>query len=298
MKKITNRECKIILIAASIILVTIILVVCIKSCVGNIDGTATDNSSNKDATNEDISNNNNNENTGDSTQYTGVTDEKLSEYATVNPDIEVSDDLVVPGMDTLDISKIRGFTQKADNIKSSVENIKIEAAGSYTGSYIEDGSDEAIIGVAAIIVTNYAERMIQYAQIVFDTGDGHEAVFVLTNLPSNTSALVMESSKLQFYDNADYTNAQITVTYVEQSMCEDKVTLESENGKISVTNITDKNIANVYVYYKYYQIGGIYLGGITYRATSESIEAGETVDIQCVHYNKDTSLIVSVTYVE
>jgi hypothetical protein len=128
--------------------------------------------------------------------------------------------------------------------------------------------------------------------------DKTQAVFTVTNLPAGTSALVLESNRLEYEDNQTYEKAEVVDTFVEQSMLEDMFEVTTSNQLISITNKTDTDFSAAYVYYKYYQVGGVYLGGITYRAKAENLKAGETQDIDCVHFNQTTSLLISVTYEE
>lgn len=231
-----------------------------------------------------------------------------------NPeDIEVqvkaSEDYVEPAAGTLDVSKIQGFTEKSvDNstesetsksqnpaVTLSDSNLKVEAIGSYSGNFIEDGSDEPILNVAAMLITNNSEQMLQIAIVTFEVNETETASFKVTDLPAGTSTLVLEENKREFKDEDSYTYGEAATGYMEQpTLEEDKFELTTEKGKIILKNKTDQDYDKVYVYYKYVQLGGAYFGGITYRTPFENVPAGGEVEAIAAHFNPDSSKIMAV----
>lgn len=223
-------------------------------------------------------------------------------------------EIVKPGKDTLDVSKIQGYsakvgdsdknddskeTEKAEQIVLSDSNLTVESIGAYSGSFIEDGSDEATKNVTAMLITNNSDQMLQVALIDFQVNSNETASFKVTNLPAGTSTLVLESNKREFSDNDTYTYGNAATGYMDQpTLEEDKVELKTENGKITLKNKTDKELKTVYVYYKYMQIGGAYLGGITYRTPFENVGAGKEAEAVAAHFNPDSSQIMGVQILE
>ena len=219
-------------------------------------------------------------------------------------------EIVKPGKDTLDVSKIQGYsakvgdsdkndnskeTEKAEQIVLSDSNLTVESIGAYSGSFIEDGSDEATKNVTAMLITNNSDQMLQVALIDFQVNSNETASFKVTNLPAGTSTLVLESNKREFSDK----DGNAATGYMDQpTLEEDKVELKTENGKITLKNKTDKELKTVYVYYKYMQIGGAYLGGITYRTPFENVGAGKEAEAVAAHFNPDSSQIMGVQILE
>ena len=219
-------------------------------------------------------------------------------------------EIVKPGKDTLDVSKIQGYsakvgdsdknddskeTEKAEQIVLSDPNLTVESIGAYSGSFIEDGSDEATKNVTAMLITNNSDQMLQVALIDFQVNSNETASFKVTNLPAGTSTLVLESNKREFSDKDTYTYGNAATGYMDQpTLEEDKVELKTENGKITLKNKTDKELKRVYVYYKYMQIGGAYFGGITYRTPFENVGAGKEAEAVAAHFNPDSSQIMGV----
>ncbi len=234
--------------------------------------------------------------------------------ADIDVKVKSSNDFVEPGKDTLDASKIQGYsakvgdsdtkddskdTEKAEQIVLSDSNLTVESIGAYSGSFIEDGSDEATKNVTAMLITNNSDQMLQVALIDFQVNSNETASFKVTNLPAGTSTLVLESNKREFSDKDTYTYGNAATGYMDQpTLEEDKVELKTENGKITLKNKTDKELKRVYVYYKYVQIGGAYLGGITYRTPFENVGAGKEAEAVAAHFNPDSSQIMGVQILE
>lgn len=224
--------------------------------------------------------------------------------ADIDVKVKSSNDFVEPGKDTLDVSKIQGYsakvgvedkTEKSEQIVLSDSNLTVESIGAYSGSFIEDGSDEATKNVTAMLITNNSDQMLQVALIDFQVNSNETASFKVTNLPAGTSTLVLESNKREFSDNDTYTYGNAATGYMDQpTLEEDKVELKTENGKITLKNKTDKELKTVYVYYKYMQIGGAYFGGITYRTPFENVGAGKEAEAVAAHFNPDSSQIMGV----
>lgn len=276
----------------------------------------------------------NNENDGDNSETidgSGLID------TTVN--VETVADFVEPGKDTLEVDKIQGFTPKktntADTDKSKTKddskskkdnntdsetekaeksdnteldhskyilsdsNLTVEYIGSYTGNFLEDGSDDPIKNVASILITNNSDKMLQVGDIVFQVNNKETAKFRVTNLLPGTSVLVLEENRREYKDKDDYTYGQVTNAYLENpDLLEDKFEIVKENGKLTLKNKTKDTYKKVYVYYKYAQLGGAYMGGITYRVPFENIKGKASVDSVANHFNKSTSRIIDVQIAE
>ncbi len=245
-----------------------------------------------------------------------------------NMEIQVksSKDYVEPDKGTLDIDKIQGFTASgagsaasdgetpdgdsdaqsnsgegtssgstSPTITLSDPNLKVEAIGSYSGNFLEDGSDEPTANVAAMLITNNSDQMLQIAEITFKVNDTETASFKVTDLPAGTSTLVLEANKREYSKEDSYTYGETATAYMEQpSLEEDKFDLVTEDGKITLKNKTDESYDKVYVYYKYVQLGGAYLGGITYRTPFENVPAKGEVESIAAHFNPESSKIMAV----
>ena len=240
--------------------------------------------------------------------------------------VKSSEDYIEPDKGTLDLDKIQGFTASgvgsaasdgetsggdsaarsdseegtssdsaAPAVILSDPNLTVEAIGSYSGNFLEDGSDEPTANVAAMLITNNSDQMLQIAEITFQVNEKDTAVFKVTDLPAGTSTLVLEANKREYSEEDSYTYGETAAGYMEQpSLEEDKFELVTEDGKITLKNKTDQAYDKVYVYYKYVQIGGAYLGGITYRTPFENVPAGGEAEAAASHFNPESSKIMAV----
>lgn len=247
------------------------------------------------------------------------------ELESMTNNVELIEDYVEPGKNTLEVNKIQGFTSrknvnnsetnakkskkkddetKADTGKTvetvlSDSNLIVESIGSYTGNFIEDGSDETIKAVTALVISNISDKMLQVGDITFQVNDKETASFRVTNLLPHTSVLVLETNKRTYSDKDDYSYGTVVNAYLDKPDLMKKVfKITKENGKLVLKNKTDKSYKKVYVYYKYAQTGGAFLGGITYRVPFENVEGKKSVSSVANHFNANTSVIVDVQIAE
>lgn len=215
---------------------------------------------------------------------------------------------------TLDIDKIAGFIPESkynsnadshsDNIDKnrivlSVQDITADAVGAYSGNYIEDGSDEPIKNVASLIVTNHSDKMLQVADIEFKINEKDIAKFRVTNILPGASVLVLEANKHKYNSNDDYSYGTVATAWIDSvSLHEDKFSIKKKNGMLTLRNNTESTYAKIYVYYKYAQVGGAYLGGITYRVPFENVAPNIAIESVANHFNKANSRIIDIQIVE
>lgn len=172
--------------------------------------------------------------------------------------------------------------------------------GSYTGMYMEDGTDEILSGILMLVVKNGGAQDVQYAQITMPVGE-ETATFTLTTLPVGESVVLLESSRMQHREDVDY-GALLpkieNIAYFQEpvSIQEDKLKIGIVDGAVNVTNISGADIAgNIVVYYKN-AAADLYYGGITYRVTIEGgLKADEIRQVMTNHASDTGSKIMFVT---
>lgn len=155
---------------------------------------------------------------------------------------------------------------------------EITDVGSYTGMYMEDGSDEIVSGVLMIVVTSTSDKTLQYAKITMPAGET-DAIFELSTLPPGESVVLLEQNRMAYDKNLGYdfaTAENVAFFQQEPSLMEDTFELQILDGVINVTNISDKDIdGEIVVYYKN-SATDLYYGGITYRSrVTGGLKAGE-----------------------
>lgn len=231
---------------------------------------------------------------------------------------------------TLDINKIEGYkpggvmvpskTSKEDEEDLEQENkmvtevgglelpftppyrqMEIVSIGGYTGQLLDDTSDNKKENVLSMIIKNTSDKVIDYGEIIIKIkGQNKGLSFKFSDLKPGAAALVLESSKeVQFSEDDKYVYLDSRAEFVdEMDMMKEEINITTEDNKITVENISDKNLNTVYVYYKTVSPGGCYLGGTTYRAKFVNLTKSKVETIDTLHFDKENSEIIKVESVK
>lgn len=165
----------------------------------------------------------------------------------------------------------------------------------YDGLFLEDGGDTAAENVCAIVVTNTADRDLEYAEITLDR-EGTLLDFRVSGLTAGSSAMVLEYSGAA-YAEGDYLDCTGSCSMVDVFELSEELVSVTENadGSLTVTNLSGESIPCVRVFYKFYMTDvDVYVGGITYTAKLVDLAAGASRQIQPSHYLAGMSRIVMV----
>ena len=185
------------------------------------------------------------------------------------------------------------------DIESEIyKGLQVTKIGSYTGLFVEDGSDEVLSRILMVIVKNTGTKTVQYAEIELTDGNT-TACFSLTTLPPGESVVLLEKNRMLYADGKDLseiTFRNVAVFPQEPSLCEDRIQIQALDGVLNVTNISGQDIeGDVVIYYKNASSDLLY-GGITYRVTIKGgIKAGEVKQLQASHYAAKGSRVMWVT---
>lgn len=175
------------------------------------------------------------------------------------------------------------------------EGLTLDRIGTYTGAYVEDGSDEPISNVAAALFTNHSEQMLQIAEVEVELDGNQTAVFRITNVPAGKSVFAMAQDKVTCSKSTKAVYVSDVARFFEEvSLEEDRFDTEGVDGRLTLKNKTEETWSCVYVYYKTQLNKDVYLGGITYRVPFEEIPGETQIETDAGHYSPDTSEIVEV----
>lgn len=183
--------------------------------------------------------------------------------------------------------------QDADS--GSYRGLEVTKIGSYTGIFVEDGSDGPVARILMVIVKNTGKQTVQYAQV--ELSDGNTvAQFTLSTLPPGESMVLLETTRMSY--DAGKNLDQVTIKNVavfpqEPESREDQLKIQALDGALNVTNISGKDITgDVVIYYKNASSDMLY-GGITYRVTIKGgIKAGEIKQVSAAHYTAKGSRVM------
>lgn len=195
---------------------------------------------------------------------------------------------------------IPGFTRidEAEMIQPAGQ-VQVTAVGRFSGSFVEDGTDDEVTDVLALIVENTGDSWVEYAELTVDCG-GETARFVLSALPAGSSALLMEMNRMTYVSGTAYRlSGEAKVAELTSAVFDfsGEFALYPDDGVINVENISGEDHSEkVSVCFKNYRYG-LYFGGICYRARFENgIAAGEIVQSIQPHYTNADSVILFMTY--
>ena len=177
-------------------------------------------------------------------------------------------------------------------------NIKCTEFSIFSGQFVEDGKDELVQNVAAMLVTNHSDKFLEFATLQYDI-DGKEAYFVVTGLPAGQSAWVMEKSRLTINGDAKFTYKGCVDSFRDDVVtATDKIKISTSGNMMTVINKADKTLKDVCVYYKVKYTDGNYMGGITYVVNFGELEAGESLEKLAGHYDEESAEIVRISFNE
>lgn len=186
-------------------------------------------------------------------------------------------------------------------LRASLNNdLEILDIGSYTGAYVEDGTDEIVSGILMLKVRNNGEDTVEYAKLTMDIA-GQTAEFTVSTLKPGATIVLQEKNRMAYDRNASYSATAVVcenLALFQQplNLYEDRISIQILDGAINVTNISQEDISGkISIYYKN-TAAGVYYGGITYRVTLENgLKAGEIRQMTASHFSDTGSEILFLT---
>lgn len=201
------------------------------------------------------------------------------------------------------IKDIKGYTeQKIYKVKFPRKiadtHLYVESVGSYTGPYFEDMSMEPCENVFAAVIRNDSDKVISYSSfnIIYGDDDHVKCGFHTTNLKPHCTALVLSDDKTVTFDKVLYfqPNEPMEVLADSLTMLGGTVGVSYSDGKLVVTNLTAEDLGTVYIRYKMFGDGNVFLGGFTGSVIVENVSAFETYEADAGIFNPDTCEIICV----
>lgn len=196
--------------------------------------------------------------------------------------------------------EVPGFTMldELDGIRFD-NGLQVLCAGTYSGAYLEDGSDEQVKDVLTVVVKNTGSSLVEYGVIELPYGR-KTAIFEFSGLPVGSAVLVQEKNRLTWSKGQKCKEFSCTECALPGSIVLDfgsDFELYPSDGVMNVKNISGADISgDVSVFYKNFEYG-LFMGGITYRARiSGGIAAGQIGQSMQKHYYDDTSAILYMAY--
>lgn len=224
------------------------------------------------------------EHTADGTSAAGETDPAVTTKTAPSNDTSSSPDASEKGFEPITLAS--GLT--------------VTRLFSYTGSYVEDGKDGHVSGIAAATVRNSGSTSIQIIDFSLTADDGKLYAFQITTLLPGDTVTVLDKNKAVASDLGTFYSPSV-VNLVEfpeaPSLHTDVYQLLSENNSLTVVNVSEKTVTAGRIFYKTKAENGLF-GGITYMLSVPELAPGASTTISSGHYHQDNSRIMFVTYAD
>ncbi len=152
-------------------------------------------------------------------------------------------------------------------------------------------------GTLQLAVKNESDEDIKYA-VLTCTANGEQRSFKISVLPKYAECILTEDNGAVFDENQSCYDFELKDKIVfdeKMSVYPDVFSLRAMDGVISVKNISDKPVSNVYVYYKTEE-NGVFVGNETYRVKFSNFTPGEEKELNAEHYKAYTGKIVFIEY--
>lgn len=170
-----------------------------------------------------------------------------------------------------------------------------QAIALYEGPFWEDGGDAETV-CTGLLVTNTSDTMIKYAKITL-VQSGRTLCFEITYFPPGSDLLVLEKDQAPFSDVPVEHLQCPRLSYLEGDLrCPEVYVSPYGACGMAATNLTDKPLDTVNIFYKhYYPEDNLYMGGITYQAVLNSLLPGESRSTTAYHFLSDQGSILFCT---
>ena len=185
-----------------------------------------------------------------------------------------------------------------DQVRDLGQGLYLLSVDPYSGSYVEDGSDEPVENVMAITVENEGTEPIQLSTVTLTATDGLEYSFTLTALPAGARVTVLEANRASFRSGLEISGATLSnvAGFNEPlSLHEELLTITASNQTLTIKNVSGQAFSGGRVFYKNIS-NDVYLGGITYTVTVPAMTADEEISLYAGHYTTGGSELLFVTY--
>ena len=186
---------------------------------------------------------------------------------------------------------------KNEKLIEITEGVYITDIAPYNGDFNENGSDLKSVNTLCLTVENTSGRHYEYLNFELFSG-GQRYKFSLYTLFNGSTVKVLERDAAKYDENINVTSCVLVdykVFSEKPSVHLDEFRISCLDGIVNVENLTENEIKNVKVFFKYVD-SDVFLGGVTYCADAGNLRGGDIVQIPAEKYKKDKSKVVFVTY--
>jgi len=173
-------------------------------------------------------------------------------------------------------------------------DLLVEKISYYEGPFLEDGTDREVVDIPALHIYNTGNDKILRTCITLHMSDSVYVFYGEHLLPGATTVLLEKDAKC--YRKGDISSCTGWQEKERDDSLEGVQITEVNMGTLAVTNLTEKKLNNLCLYYKsWLSPPDVYMGGITYRIHIPEILPGQTEYLYPYHYAAGYTKVVSVT---
>lgn len=174
--------------------------------------------------------------------------------------------------------------------------LEIESLFQYSGIN-PDADHQNGKDIAAITLRNKTGSYLAEANITMKMADGSQLTFKVTDIPAGKSTMAFSTENVSMKTNDVCVGADGTALYDYVPDISDRVAVRVEGIRITLTNVSDKDIFKIVVSCRC-PIDEGYFGGVTYQYIFESLPAGESVTVDALDCILGMVEVVRVEIVE
>ncbi len=166
----------------------------------------------------------------------------------------------------------------------------------YDGLFLEDGSDQEVVSIAALVVYNAGDREVLQTGITLQWEEV-TLCFYGENIPPGKAVLLLERNRRSCSKTSftACTGWQVSARENREPAAYLEIT-DTAMGAVTVTNITSDTLQDVHLYYKsWLSPPGIYIGGITREVSVPVLQPGESAILYPPYYASGYTKIISVS---
>lgn len=163
----------------------------------------------------------------------------------------------------------------------SLENGKIEVSSLFQYSGMNpDCNDESEEDIASLEVVNKSEEYLENADFTVKLEDGTKIRFTISDVPAGKTVWAYAKDNTCYDTSVACTSISCKAKFGNEiSLMEDKLEIEVKDTEVTLTNISEEDLANLNVSC-HCLFEEVYFGGLTYTYPIEKIPAGESVTLQ------------------
>lgn len=176
-------------------------------------------------------------------------------------------------------------------IPISCTPLVVEKLSAYDGSFLEDGSGQEVMDVAAILLHNNSTSVIPYAYVTVYT-QSCRYKFDAFMIPPESSVLVPDADGKKLQDTS-VVRVFGWITVNNQSKAIHLEMWEKGNDGLWVQNVSGQKLRGVTLYHRtYIAEGGFYLGGKAFATLLPELPPGGKVLVFPKNYARGSSRVV------